>query len=107
MLIYKKIKKNDNIKVIAGKDIGKSGKVLEVDRVKGRIVVQGVNMVKKTKKKTKKDQTGGIKEIESFLNISNIKLICPKCKKDTRVGFLISQDGKKNRICKKCKSVID
>ena len=104
MLIYKKIKKNDNIKVIAGKDLGKTGKVLEVDRNKGRIVVEGINMVKKAKRKTRKDQTGGIKEIEAALNISNVKLICPKCKKETTVGFFISKEAKKNRVKKNAKA---
>jgi len=107
MLKYKKIKKDDNVKVIAGKDLGKSGKVLEVDRKKGRVLIEGINLVKKAMRKTKENQQGGIKDIEAFLNISNVKLICPKCKKPARVGFKINDDNKRKRICKKCNADID
>ena len=84
-MTFKKIKKDDNVKVIAGKDVGKTGKVLSVNREKGKVLVEGVNIVKKTFKKTSENQAGGIKDIEAYLDISNIMLICPKCKKDTRV----------------------
>lgn len=106
MIVNKKIKKNDIVKIITGKDSGKSGKVIEVNRDKGRIIVEGLNIVKKAMRKTKKNQLGGIKEIEASLNISNAMLVCPKCKKSTRVGFKIEGD-KKVRICKKCKGDID
>jgi large subunit ribosomal protein L24 len=105
-MTFKKIKKEDTVKVIAGKDVGKTGKVLSVDREKGKVLVEGVNIVKKTVKKTSEKQAGGIKDIEAYLDISNVMLICPKCKKDTRVGFVINGDEKK-RICKKCKAEID
>ncbi len=108
MLSYKKIRKNDTIKVIAGKNIGKTGKVLQINRDKGRILVEGINFVKKTMRKTQKNQVGGIKEIEAFFNISNIMLICPKCKKSVRVGFRIDEkDNKKYRVCKKCNGIIE
>ncbi len=106
MMIFKKIKKDDNVKVIAGKDAGKNGKILSVDREKGRVLVDGLNMVKKTMKKTNENQTGGIKDIEAYLNISKVMLVCPKCKKDTRVGFVVV-NGDKKRFCKKCKAEID
>ncbi len=105
-MTFKKIKKDDTVKVIAGRDVGKTGKVLAVNREKGKVLVEGVNIVKKTFKKTSENQAGGIKNIEAYLDISNIMLVCPKCKKDTRVGFVISGDDKK-RVCKKCKAEID
>lgn len=106
MLTFKKIKKEDTVKIIAGKDAGKTGKILSVDRIKGRVLVDGLNMVKKTMKKSNENQTGGIKDIEAYLNISKVMLVCPKCKKETRVGFAVVGDDKK-RICKKCKAEID
>jgi large subunit ribosomal protein L24 len=106
MAVIKRIKKDDIIKVINGKDSGKTGKVLEIDRKDGRVMVEGVNMVKKTMRKSKKNQVGGIKDVEAFLDISNVMVVCPKCKKTTRVGFKITDD-KKNRICKKCEAEID
>ena len=105
-MTFKKIKKDDNVKVIAGKDVGKTGKVLSVNREKGKVLVEGVNIVKKTFKKTSENQAGGIKDIEAYLDISNIMLICPKCKKDTRVGFVVNVNEKK-RVCKKCKAEIE
>jgi large subunit ribosomal protein L24 len=108
MVQFKKLRKNDTVKIVAGKDVGKSGRVLEVNREKGKILVEGVNYVKKTMRKSKKNQVGGIKDIEAFLNISNVMLICPKCKKATRVGFSTEKKAeKKSRMCKKCESVID
>ncbi len=104
---YKKIKKKDTVKVISGKNLGKSGSVLAVDRDKGRVLIEGVNLMKKTLRKSKKDPQGGIKEIEGFLSISKVMLVCPKCKAATRIGFKIEENGDRKRFCKKCKSVID
>lgn len=106
MVKYKGLKKNDNIKVIAGKDIGKLGKVLIIDRKKGKVLIEGINMVKKTMRKTKENPNGGIKDIEAFFNISNVQLICPKCKKSTRVGIK-KLENKKVRMCKKCSAEIE
>ncbi|OHD14118.1 MAG: 50S ribosomal protein L24 [Spirochaetes bacterium GWD1_27_9] len=106
MVAFKKIKKDDNVKILSGRDVGKTGKVVEVDRNNGKVLVEGINIIKKTMKKTQKNQTGGIKEVESFLDISNVMLVCPKCKKTTRVGFKIDKDTKK-RICKKCSTEIE
>ncbi len=106
MIKFKKLKKDDVVKVIAGKSVGKTGKVLSVDREKGRVLVEGANIVKKTVKKTNENQAGGIQDMEAYLNISNVMLICPKCKKETRVGFVETADSKK-RVCKKCKAEID
>lgn len=107
MIVFKKIKKGDTVKVIAGKSKNKTGKVLVVDREKGRVLVEGVNLVKKTMKRTNEQQAGGIKDIEAYLNISKVMLVCPKCKKEARVGFVIKEDAGKKRICKKCKAEID
>ncbi|MBP7551875.1 MAG: 50S ribosomal protein L24 [Spirochaetes bacterium] len=106
MINFKKIKKNDMVKIIAGKDVGKSGKILEVDRAKGTVLVEGLNLVKKTIKKSNKNQAGGIKTIEAGINISNAQVICPKCKKSVRIGILVKENGDKVRICKKCSAEI-
>ena len=106
MLKFKKIKKDDTVKVISGKNINKTGKVIEVDREDGRVLVEGVNIVKKTMKKSKENQQGGITEVEAFLDVSKVMVICPKCKKETRVGFK-DENGKKVRFCKKCNAAID
>lgn len=108
MVKFKKLRKGDSVKVTSGKNIGKSGTIIEVDRDKGRVLIQGVNFVRKTFRKSKKNPTGGIKDVEAFLNISNVMLICPKCKKPARIGYLINEkDDTKKRFCKKCKSAIE
>jgi large subunit ribosomal protein L24 len=99
-----KIKKEDNVQIVAGKDKGKTGKVLKVDREKGRVVIQGLNMVKKAVRPKKQGEKGGIIEIEAPLSISNVMVVCKKCG-PTRVG--ISLEGKeKKRICRKCGEVL-
>ena len=97
-----KIKKDDQIEIIAGKDRGKSGKVLRVIVKKGKIIAEGLNIIKKHTRPKKEGEKGQRVEIPAPVNISNIMLVCPKCSKKTRVGFNISGD-KKNRFCKKCK----
>jgi len=100
-----RIKKGDQIQIIAGKDKGKNGKVLRVIPGSLRIVVEGLNLVKKHMKPKKGGEKGQRVEIPASLNISNVMLVCPKCGKLTRVGFKVSKD-EKTRICKKCKSEI-
>ena len=95
-----KIKAGDTVKVISGKDKGKQGKVLRINSDKGRIIVEGLNMVKKAIRKSKDNQQGGIIEIESTIHISKVKVICKKCG-PTRIGYTIENKTKK-RICKKC-----
>ncbi len=107
MLAYKKIKKKDTIKILTGKDSGKIGNILEVDKKKGKVLIEGLNLVKKAMRKTKKDQKGGIRDIESYIDVSNIILVCPKCKKPTRVGYRMDENKKKHRVCKKCKADIE
>ena len=100
------IKHNDTVKVIAGRDRGKTGKVLRVDPSKGRILVEGVNFVKKHMRKTKQEDQGGIIQKESPLRISNVMLMCKNCNKPTRIGTSLMKDGSRVRACKKCKEVI-
>jgi large subunit ribosomal protein L24 len=95
-----KIRRGDQVAVTAGKDRGKKGRVLEVDRDKGRVIVEGCNMVKKAIKKRKQTDRGGISEVEASLNLSNVQIICKKCG-PTRIGYKIDGD-KKIRVCRKC-----
>ncbi len=100
-----KIHKGDQVLVISGKDKGRKGKVLKVFPKKGRILVDGINLHKKNVKPKKEGEKGQIIQISFPLAISNVKLICPKCKKATRIGYKIAK-GKKYRICKKCSQEI-
>ncbi|MBL8966266.1 MAG: 50S ribosomal protein L24 [Spirochaetaceae bacterium] len=95
-----KLRKEDLVQVIAGKDKGKQGKVVKLDREKGRVIVAGVNMVKKAMKKRKQTDRGGIVEIEAALQISNVMIVCKKCG-PTRIGYKIEGETKK-RVCRKC-----
>jgi len=95
-----KLRKEDQVQVVAGKDKGKQGKVIRIDREKGRAIVAGVNMVKKAQKKRKQTDRGGIIEIEAAIAISNIMIVCRKCG-PTRIGYKIDGDAKK-RVCRKC-----
>lgn len=99
-----KIRKNDKIKVISGKDRGKEGKVLKIFPEVNKVLVEGVNKVKKHIK-PKGKESGGVIEVERPVRISNVMLVCPKCKKPTRVGFKF-EDRKKFRKCKKCEKQI-
>lgn len=101
-----KIKKNDTVKILTGKDSGKTGKVLFVFTGKDRALVQGLNLVKKHTRRTSQDQQGGIIQKESSIHISNLMVVCQKCGKPTKVGFSKLSDGTKTRICKKCKELI-
>lgn len=100
----RKIKKGDTVLVITGKDKGKKGKVLSVIPKKERVVVEGVNIVKKHARPTQKNPKGGIITQEAGIHISNVKLVCPSCGQPTRVGFKVKEDGAKVRFCKKCES---
>ncbi len=97
-----KIKKGDQVVVISGKDRGKQGKVLDVFPKENKVVVEGVNIRKKHVRPKRSGEKGQIVEMPVPFDISNIKLICPKCGKATRVGRKIIEK-KKYRICKKCK----
>lgn len=101
MGIKYKIRKNDNVEIITGKDRGKTGRVLRLDKDNGRVFIEGRNMVKKAMKQKKQNQKGGIVEIEAAIDISNVMILCKKCGK-TRLGNKIIEKDKKVRICKKC-----
>ncbi len=102
------IKKNDNVVVIAGRDRGKRGRVLRVIPVKRRVIVEGVNFIKRhTRANPQKNVKGGIVQRESSLSVANVQLLCPECSAATRVGRKQLEDGRRVRICRKCKGVID
>ena len=102
------IRKNDNVVVITGRDRGKRGRVLRVVPDKGRLIVEGVNFVKKhTRANPQKNVKGGIVEREASLNASNVQLVCPECAKPTRIGRRRLDDGRRVRFCVKCEGVVD
>lgn len=106
-----KIRKGDTVKMLSGKDRGRTGKVLKVDRDQGRVLVDGLNMVKKHKKAQSEKDEGGIVSIMMPVNIAKVQVVCPKCNKPTRVKIK-RPDGKKKghvktRICAKCDSDLD
>ena len=100
-----KIKKGDLVKMLAGKDSGKTGKVLRVDPTAGKTTIEGLNLMKKHKRPRKEGEKGQRVEIPRAVNISNVALVCPKCGKTTRVGYK-STGEKKFRVCKKCNAEI-
>lgn len=95
-----KIRKDDMVEIIAGKDKGKRGNIVRVLRDKDRVIVSGANLVKKAMKKRSQQDRGGISEIEAPLHISNVAIVCKKCG-PTRIGYKIDGD-KKIRVCRKC-----
>ncbi|HEY9055357.1 MAG TPA: 50S ribosomal protein L24 [Rectinemataceae bacterium] len=99
-----KLRKEDLVQVIAGKDKGKQGKILKIDREKGRAIVAGINMMKKAMKKKNQQDRGGIAEIEAPLHISNLMIVCKKCG-PVRIGYKIEGETKK-RVCRKCGEVL-
>jgi large subunit ribosomal protein L24 len=101
------IKKEDTVAVINGREKGKKGRVLAVNRQTQRIMIEKVNIIKKHMKPSKKYSQGGIIEKEASIHASNVMLVCPKCSDMTKVGVLALEGDKKHRICKKCKEVID
>ena len=102
------IRKNDNVLVITGKDRGKRGRVLRVLPDKNRLIIEGVNLIKRhTKPNPQKQIKGGVVEREAALHASNVQLVCPECSKPTRLGSKLLGDGRKVRICRKCEGVVD
>jgi len=102
-----RIKKDDKVKVVAGKDKGKIGKVINVDRKKNRILVEKINTVKRHTRPSGQTKQGGIIESEAMIQISNVMLICGKCLKPARIKTDKLEDGKRMRVCSKCGEVID
>jgi len=101
------IKKDDKVKIIAGKDNGKVGKVLKVDRKKQRILVENANTVKRHTRPSAQNRQGGIVESEAPIHMSNVMLLCNKCIQPARIKMLRLDDGKKVRVCRKCNEQID
>jgi len=102
-----KIKKNDTVLVIAGKDRGKKGKVRKALPKDKKVIVEGLNMIKRHSRAKGQARQAGIIELEAPMNVSNVMFICGKCDKPTRVGFRVLSDGRKARICRACDEVID
>ncbi len=106
----RKIKKGDTVEVICGDDRGVRGTVQRVIPKKNRVVVSGVNLVKKHQRPISAEGVraqAGIIEFEAPIHISNVMLVCPHCNQRTRVGFRYVEDGRKVRVCKKCEAIID
>ncbi len=101
------IKKDDKVKVITGKDKGKIGKVLKVDKKKNRLLIEKINLIKRHAKPSAKNRQGGIVEGEAPVVISNVMIMCNKCVNPTRVKMQQLEDGKKIRVCVKCGEAID
>jgi large subunit ribosomal protein L24 len=102
-----RIKRDDTVLVISGKERGKQGQVHAVLPKKDQVIVQGLNMIKRHRRAQSPTQPGGIIEQEAPIHVSNVKLICKACEKPVRVGFRVRDDGVKVRVCKKCGSDID
>ncbi len=102
------LRKNDNVQVIAGKDAGKTGRILKVIPEKNRLIVQGVSMIKRhTRPNPQRGIKGGIAEREAAVHASNVMIVCGECGKRTRIGHKVLSDGKKVRICRRCEGVLD
>jgi large subunit ribosomal protein L24 len=101
------IKKNDQVKVIAGKEKGKTGKILTVLPKKGCVIIEKVNFVKRHTRPSGQARQGGILEKEAPIHISNVMVVCNKCNSPVRVGQKALEEGKKARYCKKCGELLD
>ncbi len=101
------IKKGDTVMVIAGRERGKSGKVLSLQRQNGTVIVEKLNIIKRHTKPSQKNRQGGILEREAPLALSNVMVYCANCQKPVRVGIKALEVGRRVRICKKCQEVID
>ncbi len=100
------VRKNDQVAVIAGKEKGKTGKVLTVIPEKQRLIVEKVNFIKRHTRPSATNRQGGIIEKEGTIHISNVMVVCTKCNKPTRIGHRILDDQKKVRACKKCGEIL-
>jgi len=97
-----RVKRDDQVVVISGKDRGKKGKVRRVFTADGRVVVEGLNLVKKSTRRSEANPQGAIVSKESRLPLDRVMPVCPKCNRGVRVGFKQAQDGSKTRICRGC-----
>lgn len=101
------IRRNDSVLVIAGRERGKTGKVLRVQREKNAVIIERVNLVKRHTKPRGPQQAGGIVEKEAAIDASNVMILCDKCNAPVRVGRKVLSDGKKIRICRNCKEALE
>jgi large subunit ribosomal protein L24 len=102
------VRKNDNVVVLCGKDRGKRGRVLKVVPARNRLVVEGVNFIKRhTRPNPQRNIKGGVVEREGSVHASNVQIICPECGAPTRIGHQLLGDGRKIRICRKCDGAVD
>jgi large subunit ribosomal protein L24 len=102
-----RIRKDDTVVIIAGKDRGKKGKVRRALPREDRVIVEGLNMIKRHSRARRATRQAGIIELEAPLRVSNVMLICSKCGSPTRVNFRFLDDGKKVRVCNSCREVVD
>ncbi|MDR1493732.1 MAG: 50S ribosomal protein L24 [Planctomycetaceae bacterium] len=101
-----KLKVNDNVEVRIGAQAGKRGHIKSIDRVKNRVVVEGVNVLKKHVRRSQRNPQGGILSKEMPIPVSNVMIVCQTCQKITRIGIRLKPEGGKQRLCKKCGAVI-
>lgn len=101
------LKVNDQVEVISGKDKGRVGKVLKIDKKNDKALVERINMIKRHTKSRAADQPGQIVEKEALIHVSNLMLVCPKCTSTVRLARKILDDGTKVRICKKCSESVE
>ena len=100
-----KLKKGDNVLITAGKDKGRTAKIIKSLPKELKVLVEGINLKKKHVRPKREGEKGQVVEIPAPMDVSNVKMICPKCGKATRVGYAVDKETK-NRICKKCKQII-
>ena len=101
------VRKGDRVIVVSGKEKGKRGKILRTLPEKKRVIVEGLNMVKRAVKPTQKNPQGGLIDKEGSIHVSNVMLLCDKCSKPGRIGFQKLEDGRRVRFCRACREVID
>ena len=101
------VRRGDTVGVIAGKERGKRGKVLRVLPERGRVLVEKINMIKKHQRPTQKLRQGGIIEREGPLALSNVLVVCSRCDRSVRMGIQVLADGRKVRVCRRCREAID
>ena len=100
------VKTGDTVMVMSGDDKGKKGKVMAVSPKEGKLIVEGVNMVSKHVKPKRMGEAGGILKAEGAMYASKVQIICPRCKKPTRIGHKLNEDGTKSRTCAKCGEIL-
>ncbi|MFH1662408.1 MAG: 50S ribosomal protein L24 [Chloroflexota bacterium] len=101
------IRKNDTVMVLSGKDKGKKGKVRFAYPKEEKLIIEGINFIKRHARATRQAKQAGVIELEAPVHISKVMLLCDKCNKPARIGFRFLEDGKKVRFCKVCQEVID